>query len=214
MKTENLIELLGEDISTPPQSNILLPLILGAMASFFALLIIPIFSSFGIRPHYFSALTHGLASIKQIMPFVLALSLFPIVSALRFPEESGRGAWRKLLPFLSVAIISFAIGFFGEPEAGRAMAMRGKSLHYCLPLIPVFAVPTFLLLLKFMREGAPTSPMRSGLYAGLLAGAVGCMVYAFTCTDDHPLFWSWAYSAGIFISGGLGAIFGRFALKW
>jgi hypothetical protein len=54
----------------------------------------------------------------------------------------------------------------------------------------------------------------AGFAAGLLAGGAGAWVYAFHCTESGLPFITLWYSAGILATALLGAVIGRWLLRW
>ena len=216
MKTDELLDFLSQDtVEVAPAPSFGFAVLAGVAASILALFLIPFVTAFGIRPQYFTALGTGVVAFKQLLPIMLALLLLPIARTMIYPEtDLNTSVFKRVWPYVLGVVSLFAIGFILQAPETRAMAMRGKSIPYCLTLVPVFALPIYVSILRYVRKGAPTNAMRAGLWAGLFAGAVGCAVYAFTCVDDNPMFWTWAYSTGIAISGVVGAVVGKFALKW
>lgn len=216
MKTDDLLELLSRDESqTRALPSLGVAALIGIILTFFGLLILPLLINFGVRPNYFRELTQGFVAGKQFLPIGLACLIWPILRHAMHPEADIqlRRAVR-LFPYFIAITVLFAIGLATENPETRGMAMRGKSLPYCLSLVPTFSIPIFLAVIRVIQNGAPASPMLAGLWSGLFAGAAGCAIYAFTCVDDNPMFWTWAYTLGIMISGMLGAMVGKYALKW
>lgn len=216
MRTDELLDFLSNDnVEVKPMPSFSIAMLWGLAASVLALFLVPTVTSFGIRPGYFEALTQGSVAFKQLLPLGLALLLLPVARVMIYPEtDLNTSIIKRIWPYLLAAICLFGIGFIGEGHETRSMAIRGKSAPYCLTLVPVFAMPIYFSIMSYVRKGAPANAMRAGLWAGLFAGAVGCFVYAFTCVDDNPMFWTWAYSSGIAISGAMGAVIGKFALRW
>ena len=68
--------------------------------------------------------------------------------------------------------------------------------------------------ITIMRRLAPTSLTAAGFAAGLLAGGAGAWVYAFHCTESGLPFITLWYSAGILATALLGALIGRWLLRW
>ncbi len=216
MRTDEFLDFLSKDtVEVKPMPSFAIATLWGLAASVLALFLVPMVTGVGVRPEYFSALTQGFVAFKQLLPLGLALLLLPIARVMIYPEtDLNASIIKRIWPYLLAAVLLFVIGFIGEGHETRSMAMRGKSIPFCLILVPVFSMPLYVSILQYLRKGAPTNPMRAGLWAGLFAGAIGCFVYAFTCVDDNPLFWTWAYSSGIAISALVGAVVGKYALRW
>jgi len=65
-----------------------------------------------------------------------------------------------------------------------------------------------------LRKGAPTNLKRTGAIAGLVAGALGAMAYAFHCPDDFLPFLAFWYGGLIALCAFIGAKFGPRLLRW
>ena len=90
----------------------------------------------------------------------------------------------------------------------------GQSWQACPLVVAALAAPVLAGLLWALRGLAPTRPRAAGAAAGLLAGALGAAGYALACTEDSTTFIAVWYSAGIAITGGLGAALGPRVLRW
>jgi hypothetical protein len=78
----------------------------------------------------------------------------------------------------------------------------------------VVTIPKLIGALWGLRRMAPTRLALTGAIAGLFAGAAGAWVYAFHCGESGALFVSVWYTLGIVSVGVLGALLGRFVLRW
>jgi hypothetical protein len=65
-----------------------------------------------------------------------------------------------------------------------------------------------------LRRGAATRPMLTGAVAGLIAGGIAATFYASHCVDDSPLFVATWYVIAIAFVALVGAIAGRWVLRW
>lgn len=99
------------------------------------------------------------------------------------------------------------------PDSMRRLVM-GVTALVCPFYVVALSVPAFVGILAVMRLLAPTNLVAGGFAAGLMAGAVGCWVYAFHCGEGGLPFVAIWYSLGILIPGVFGALVGRFALRW
>lgn len=216
MRTDDLIEFLSEDVSETWRPIRFAPWVfLGVALSAALLIVLPMINDLTIRPDYFERIDSSIIGLKQLFPLLLALLAFPLMRKAAYPETRLKFSnLVVILPFVLAMVGIFLWGFGQTPNEARAMAMAGKSLNYCVVYVPIFALPVFVSLLMVLHRGAPSRPMGTGFLAGLVAGGIGCAIYAFTCVDDSPLFWSWAYSLGILIAAGMGALIGKFVLKW
>jgi hypothetical protein len=61
---------------------------------------------------------------------------------------------------------------------------------------------------------APTRPMLTGFAAGAFAGGVAATVYGLHCGESTMVFVGTWYTLGVLGTGLLGAVVGRWALRW
>jgi hypothetical protein len=69
-------------------------------------------------------------------------------------------------------------------------------------------------LFLWLRKQAPTRPALAGMAAGTLSGAMAAMAYALTCPVDSAAFVATWYPLAITACAALGALAGKFALRW
>ena len=53
-----------------------------------------------------------------------------------------------------------------------------------------------------------------GRLAGLASGGLATAIYALHCTEDNPLFFVTWYGLAILLMAGVGALCGRWVLRW
>jgi hypothetical protein len=75
-------------------------------------------------------------------------------------------------------------------------------------------VPMTLICLWVLRQLAPTRPMLAGFAAGAFSGGVAATVYGLHCPEATFVFVGVWYTLGLVASGLIGALIGRFALRW
>lgn len=144
----------------------------------------------------------------------LALACGYLAAALGRPGAPHRR------PVLGVGLVLAAMALIGGVAIGgvapseRARFVLGSTALICPWAIPLLALPTLLGLLRVLGEAAPTRPRGAGFAAGLLAGAVGAAGYALSCAEVSTGFIAVWYTAGIILTGGLGALVGPRALRW
>jgi hypothetical protein len=69
-------------------------------------------------------------------------------------------------------------------------------------------------MLAALRTGAPRSATIAGAVAGLVAGGAGATLYALHCHDDSPLFLALWYALSVALVALVGALLGRWLLRW
>lgn len=121
-------------------------------------------------------------------------------------------------PFLTAAalvLLAVVTGTMGWMQADWALpVLMGSTALVCPWLIVLTAAPLLGVLLGAMRRFAPASPAMAGLAAGLLAGGFGAAAYTFYCGETSMMFMAVWYSLGISLTALLGAVIGRFLLRW
>ena len=76
------------------------------------------------------------------------------------------------------------------------------------------ALPTLLATFWALRQLAPTRLTLAGAGAGLFAGGVGAFVYCFHCTESTAPFIAIWYTLGVVLTMAVGAVLGRYLLRW
>jgi hypothetical protein len=90
----------------------------------------------------------------------------------------------------------------------------GSSWQSCPVNITLLSLPALVLLLAIARSLAPTRPRLAGGAIGLLAGALGTLVYLLHCPELQAPFVATWYVLGMAIPAVLGALVGPRALAW
>jgi len=80
--------------------------------------------------------------------------------------------------------------------------------------ILIIAAPLYGAVLWVMRRTAPTRLATAGAAAGLFAGAVAAVIYGLYCQETAAAFVVAWYSLGIAACAALGALIGRYLLRW
>jgi hypothetical protein len=128
------------------------------------------------------------------------------------------GAPRKALLFGALVLAAFVGMGLGQwlaadGEHRRAM-MMGGSWKVCCRYILTLALPGLAATLAVLRGMAPTRPMLTGFAAGAFAGGVAATVYGLHCGESTMVFVGTWYTLGVLGTGLLGAVVGRWALRW
>ncbi len=117
------------------------------------------------------------------------------------------------LPFLVIAVLAaISLGF--APSSHWDKMIVGDQWLECLLSIPIIAIVPFAATIWAVRRAAPTNLARTGAFAGLIAGGVSAMGYAFHCTDDSLPFVAVWYGGTIVLCTLAGAALGPRLLRW
>ena len=167
-----------------------------------------------IRPGYLQVIGQPLIAVKQIVPLLIVITAAPLVALLARPEVRlsintlPLTVALVILPVLAVSTLS------PMTDDARIVAINGEGFVECLISIVGLSVGLIAAQILVLRRGAVTRPLSAGGIAGLAAGAIAAVAYAFICTEDSPGFFGLWYSIGILIAGALGALAGKFYLRW
>lgn len=146
--------------------------------------------------------------------YTLGFGVLGLVAAPALSRPDRRLVW-PLFAALGLALLALVTGSMMWMRADWAMPMlMGGTALVCPWLIILTAVPLLAMLLGAMRRFAPASPTLAGLAAGLVAGGFGAAAYAFYCGETSMMFMAVWYSLGIALTALLGAVIGRFVLRW
>ncbi|MET3519174.1 NrsF family protein [Mesorhizobium abyssinicae] len=212
MRTEDLIKALDADVGSkamPLGSAWRMAVAVAAVvaAAVFWLTI-------GPRPDLMVAMHTMRFLSKFVFTIALGVSAFGLIRALSSPgaPTARATAWMALAPALvGVAVI---LELFAVPRAEWGTRLVGSNMMICMAFIPLIGLGPLAVFLWVLRHGAPTRPVLAGAVAGLLAGGISATFYAAHCFDDSPLFVATWYTLAVVILTGLGALGGRFFVRW
>jgi hypothetical protein len=109
--------------------------------------------------------------------------------------------------------VGFGQWLAADPD-NRMRMMRGGSWTVCARNILALALPGLAATLLVLRGMAPTRPTLTGFAAGAFAGGVAATVYGLHCGESTMVFVGIWYTLGVLGTGALGAVVGRWALRW
>ncbi len=210
--TDDLIDRLAADARPVPRGALsrllLLALGLGVVVS--AALLVWI----GFRPDIAAAWADPTFWAKFGYTLLLALGGFYAVEQLARPGGSlRRPAIAVFVVFLACAIAGIVQLALAPPETVRLLVLGGTAL-ICPFLIVGLSLPVFVATILAMRRLAPTNLPLAGAAAGLLAGGTGAWVYAFHCGENGLPFLAIWYTLGVLAMTAIGALTGRWLLRW
>jgi hypothetical protein len=168
----------------------------------------------GVRPDLDEAARTPMFWIKLAFPATLALT--GLVAAIRLARPGsglGRVPLALAAPVLAMWFLA-AYALLGAAPAERTQLLFGDTWDSCPLYIATLSAPAFVASLWAMRGLAPTRPLVAGATSGLLAGAIGALVYALHCPEMAAPFLGIWYLAGMLIPAALGALLGPYLLRW
>ena len=212
MRTEDLIEALAADgapIRPPPRR---LAAVAGAGA-LVALVLVLVW----LRPRHdlMSAMQGGMFWMKALYTAALGLAGYLAIERLSRPAGGGRRGWLLGGAALVVFVAAGVVQAMRSPDIQAALHMlRGHSWHSCSVNILILGLPMLALGLVAVRGMAPTRPVAAGFATGLFAGGVAATVYGLHCAENTFTFVALWYSLGVLLLAALGALLGRWVLRW
>jgi hypothetical protein len=127
----------------------------------------------------------------------------------------GLGHSLALLALPPVVLWALAALVLGQAAPAERMALvLGSTWRSCPFNIAALSVPALAALFWALRGAAPTRLAWAGAGAGLLAGALGTLVYALHCPEMAAPFLAVWYLAGMALPTALGAFLGPRLLRW
>jgi hypothetical protein len=209
--TDDLIARLSADLK-PVRPMAMQRLLIGATLLSGIVAIIAMLALLGMRPDMEAASATMMYWTK--FGYTLALALLGLAATLVLARPEGRTRWPWLTAIgLLDALLVLAVIQLARAEDMMPLIM-GSSILRALTYIPVLSLPVLLGALLALRRLAPRSPTMAGFAAGIMAGGTGAWVYTFACDETGMMFLALWYTLGIVIVGALGAVLGRFLLRW
>lgn len=168
----------------------------------------------GTRPDLESAALLPMFWLKLAFPASLAVAALVALRRLSYPGmRLGRAPAAVVLP---VTFIWLMAGFvlLTSPAGERWPLVLGKTWLQCPVSVTLLSIPAMALSFWAVRELAPTRLALAGAAAGLFAGAAAAFAYALHCTEMQAPFLAVWYVLGMLIPAGIGALLGRYLLRW
>lgn len=211
MKTDDLIDALarneGKSSQPGPTQRLLSASMIGLLGGFVLLMV-----TLGLRDDF--GVSAAIVLLKACFSAVFAVVGAAALMRLVRPGAATGPRLAAALLVLSAAIAVGALALVGEAPGQRLQALTAGVFPWCVLLIPLFGAPTAAALAYVVRSLAPTRLTVTGAAIGAAAGGVGAVIYAMHCPIDSVPFVTIWYSAGIAVSGVLGAVLGSRLLRW
>jgi hypothetical protein len=211
--TDELITRLSQDLR-PVRRSAMQRLLFGGLLVGAVIAAIAMLAVLGLRADIAVATATMMFWTKS--GYTLALGLMGAGATLALARPGGQANWPWIaVPALFVAVL---VGAFwqlsqAQPDEMMTLVIGGTSL-VCPWRIVGLSLPILAGVLLVMRRFAPTNPTQAGLAAGLLSGGFGAWVYSFACGENGMMFLAVWYTLGIAITVALGAVLGRYLLRW
>jgi len=213
VRTDDLIDQLAADPRAVPAGTLQRRFAAVALAGALAALVM-VLAWLGTRHDLMDAMAGRMFWMKATYTALLGVAGFWALERLARPD----GAPRKALLFGALVLAVFVGLGLGQwlaadPEHRRLM-MMGGSWKVCCRNILALALPGLAATLVVLRGMAPTRPALTGFAAGAFAGGVAATVYGLHCGESTMVFVGTWYTLGVLGTGLLGAVAGKWALRW
>ncbi len=213
MRTDELVTMLATGAGAVPPNQALhrFATAIGWGALGAALLMAPLL---GLRPDFSAAVLLPMFWVK--LAFVACLAATSLFAALRLSRPGLRLAsvpGALAAPVLALWLLA-TVALMRADAAQRVVLFFGDTWDVCPFLIAMLSAPAFVAAIWAMKDLAPTRLRLAGASAGLLAGAVGTLVYCLHCPEMAAPFIGFWYLLGMLIPTAVGALLGPRLLRW
>ncbi|MDC7745716.1 NrsF family protein [Rhizobium binxianense] len=212
-KTDDIIESLVSDLKPVPRHVLWRRFALGLLPAL-GLSLLLMLAILGLRVDMPDVLMLPVFWIKSAYNAVIAVAALFAVFRLSRPDGSEGRFFGWLTSIFAAMTAVAAIQLMMAPVGSYRVLILGSSALHCPLLIIAFALPVYAGVVWALRRAAPSNLRRTGLVAGIAAGAAGAWVYSWFCTENGMLFVLIWYSLGILLTGALGAFTGPRLLRW
>jgi hypothetical protein len=216
MNTDDLIERLATDLSPAPRRAFERRLTIGLPIGMLASGLI-VWLGYGLRADFPAVIGTPMLWVKFAWPAVVAWIAWRLIERLATPGRSlGRLQLALWAPAAAMSALA-AAAWFGAQPTERVELLMGSTWSawiMCIASIVLSALPILAAGRWALARAAPTDLPRTGAAAGLLAGALGTMVYALHCPElDAPFLLVWN-GLGMVLAAALGAVLAPRLMRW
>lgn len=214
MKTDDLIATLALDLPRTPRGQETLRLGLWLVPALM-LALLALVLGLGLRSDLAQAVTTSTFMAKLAYAVGLGASGFWLLERAGRPGASVRAPLLVLFALLALAAVTAVMEMVqaSGPDA-RIAALMGRSAAVCSTNIAVLSLATLPFIGLAARRLAPTRPALAGAAAGLLASGVAAALYGLHCPEHSATFVAVWYTGGMALVSGVGAVLGRWFLRW
>jgi hypothetical protein len=216
MKPDRLIDLLSANLEPLSDGRfgktLVLAILAGGEDAAVAML-----ATVGPRADLQSAAHLEWAALKLVLPLSVIAFGAPFLARSMRPGLETRTNWPLVFfPFAAAIAVGLAMHLIVRPEAWIEMLLGASQISSprCFLCILSFSALPLAALIWALRQGAPTRLGVSGALAGIVAGGLGAVAYAFNCDSDTIPFITIWYSAAILLCAFIGAKLGPRLLRW
>jgi hypothetical protein len=214
MKTDDLIEALAAGTTPIRPRRLEAGLALWALPAAIAAFLGVIFVLGGVRPDLAQAVQGPTFWMKAAYTVLLALAGGWLFTRLGRPGTSTRAPMLTVIVLMAIAGLLGWANYLTAPQAMRPHVLLGHSWKVCTANIVGLSLLTAPFIFWAARRFAPTRPTLAGFAAGISAGGLAATLYGVYCIESTAAFVAAWYTLGILAAGAIGAVIGRFWLRW
>ena len=211
--TDDLIARLTVDLK-PVRRGLMWQLLIGALIVGGIIAAIAMYMMLGLRADIATAPTTMTFWTKSFYTFALAVLGGCATIVLARPDGRTRWPWIAAIGLAILLAIGAVMQLMVMPADQTMHLIVGSSSLVCPIYIIGLSLPVLAGTLLVLRRMAPANPTLAGFAAGLFAGGTGAWIYTFHCGENGMMFLMLWYTLGILVVAALGALIGRFALRW
>ncbi|TPW04041.1 MAG: hypothetical protein FD125_1329 [bacterium] len=211
MKTDDLIDALAAGLQPAPPARLNALLLACAAAGS----VVAVTLLLGVRPALADVLSSPTTWMKGLYTTGLAGAALWLSFRAGRPGADTRAPLVALGAIVGLALLWGAVELITTAGDERLAEWLGRTWTICgrniLLVSAVAVVPTFLSA----RRLAPTRPAFSGFALGVATGGIAATAYGMLhCPESTAAFVATWYTLGVAAAGLIGAVAGRFALRW
>jgi hypothetical protein len=213
MAAPDLIDSLVADLRPVPRGamarRLAVGLVPGIVVSVIAMLVF-----LGPRPDTVTAMGTMAWWMKLAYTALLAAIGAGAIAIVARPGGTARRAALAAVAAFLVCVALALVEYAATPVAGHDATIYGRTADSCPWNIALLSLPVLAGGIWALRGLAPTHLTLAGAAVGLAAGAFASLVYSFHCYESAMPFVAIWYTLGILIAGLIGAVLGRWVLRW
>ncbi|WP_206996995.1 DUF1109 domain-containing protein [Trinickia mobilis] len=213
MKTRDLVARLTRDIS-PVERNAVPKLLNRALMLGLAGNTVLLVALYGVRSDMPELILTTMFWVRLVFPLAIIAAAMKLAQRLGRPGAPLKFAWLAVaLPIVTMLLAAGSI-LMATPPGYRLQLMLGTTWRTTTASVVVLSFPSLTAMMHAMKQLAPTRLALAGAGAGLLAGALGVLVYSLYCAEMAVPFWGIWYVLAIAITTAIGAAVAPHCLRW
>lgn len=152
---------------------------------------------------------------KPLLFLLIGLNALWVMTGLHRPE--ARPEPMRLVPvFVLILIVMITLMVeISQQGLAEVVTRLGDPVLNCFLTIALGGIVGFgLVYVLWLKRSATAHPAMLGGFAALMCAALSAAVYALHCDRDAPVYILSYYGSAVSVMGGLGALAGRWILRW